>query len=144
MKSGIRIFKTTDALHRWLEQHHDTAQELWIGFYNKQSGKTSVSYKDAVDEALCFGWIDGIRKKVDDDTYTNRFTPRKKKSIWSNINTKRAEELIECRRMQPAGLAAFNQRDEKNAGVYSFEKMDQKLTPAFEKKFRARKKAWAY
>ena len=144
MNSGVRFFPSILALRKWFASRHQSAQELWVGFYNRKSGKKSVSYKEALDEALCAGWIDGIRKNLDEDSYTIRFTPRKKRSIWSNVNTKRAEELISEGRMLPAGLDAFGSRDEKKAGIYSFEQAPKKLLPAYEKKFRAHKKAWAF
>lgn len=144
MNSGVRFFPSIDVLRKWFASRHQAAQELWIGFYNRKSGKKSVSYKEALDEALCTGWIDGIRKNLDEESYTIRFTPRKKGSIWSNVNTKRAEELIREGRMLPAGLKAFGSRDEKKAGIYSFEQPPRKLSPAYEKKFRAQKKAWTF
>lgn len=138
------FFKSAKELHKWFEKNHDKATDVWIGFYNVKSGKKGATYKEAVDEALCFGLIDGIRKNIDEETYANRFTPRRKNSIWSDINTRRIQELIEESRMQPAGLAAFQTRDEKRAGIYSFEQDSHKLAPAFEKKFKSNKKAWKY
>lgn len=138
------FFKSAKELRKWLEKNHNKAIEVWIGFYNVKSGKKTVSYKEAVDEALCFGWIDGIRKNLDAESYVNRFTPRKKKSIWSNVNTKRINELMEEGRVHPAGLAAFNVRDEKRTGIYSFEQDSHKLLPAYEKRFKINKKAWKY
>src|SRR5690348_10533103 len=114
------FFTTAKELHKWFQKNHNKASDVWIGFYNVKSGKKTVSYKEAVDEALCFGWIDGIRKGIDGESYANRFTPRKKNSIWSNVNTNRIKELIEEGRMQPSGLAAFENRKESKAGVYSF------------------------
>jgi len=141
---GIRFFRSAAEAHKWFEKNHSKASELWLGFYMVKSGKKGATYRQVLDEALCFGWIDGIRKNLNEESYTIRFTPRKKKSIWSNVNTKRINELIELGRVQPPGLAAFQQRNEKRAGIYSFEQDAHKLAPTYEKKFRAHKKAWAY
>lgn len=138
------FFKSTNELHKWFQKNHSKAPDLWIGFYSVKSGKKGVTYKEAVDEALCFGWIDGIRKNIDEESYANRFSPRKKNSIWSNINSKRIQELIEEGRVHVSGLAAFRGRVEERSGVYSFEQDSHKLVPAFEKKFKANKKAWKF
>lgn len=138
------FFKSANELRKWFQKNYSKASELWIGFYNVKSGKKGVTYKEAVDEALCFGWIDGIRKNLDEESYVNRFTPRKKNSIWSNINTTRIKQLIEEGRVHSKGLEAFNKRVEEKAGVYSFEQDSHKLSPAFEKKFKANKKAWKH
>lgn len=138
------FFKSANELRKWFQKNYGKATELWIGFYNARSGKKGVTYKEAVDEALCFGWIDGIRKNLDEESYVNRFTPRKKNSIWSNINTKRIKELMEEGRMHSSGLEAFNKRVEEKAGIYSFEQDSHKLPGAFEKKFKANKKAWKH
>ena len=138
----VHFFKSVKELHRWFEKNHDKSREVWIGFYNVKSGKKGATYKEAVDEALCFGWIDGIRKNIDTESYANRFTPRRKKSVWSDINTERIKELKEEGRIHPAGLAAFKARDEKRAGIYSFEQDHHKLAPVFERKFSANKQAW--
>lgn len=129
----------------WLEEHFDKTQELWVGFYKIGSGKPSITWPEAVDEALCFGWIDGVRKSIDDASYTIRFTPRKQRSIWSAVNVKRAEELISQGRMRPAGLKAFEERAEAKSGLYSYEqKDDPKLDDVYEQQFRANKKAWGF
>lgn len=138
------FFKSVNKLRKWFQKNYGKANELWIGFYNVRSGKKGVTYKQAVDEALCFGWIDGIRKNLDKESYVNRFTPRRKSSIWSDINTTRIKQLIEEGRVHSTGLEAFNKRVEEKAGVYSFEQDSHKLFPAFEKKFKANKKAWKY
>src|SRR5512137_2479802 len=101
-KMNPHYFSSADKFHQWLEMHHTTAAELWVGFYKKSSGKPSITYQEALDEALCFGWIDGIRKTVDEERYTIRFTRRQPGSNWSNVNIKRANELIAERRMTPA------------------------------------------
>src|SRR5688572_7024241 len=103
----VTFFKSQTELRRWLEANHDRVSELWIGFYNKQSGKGGLTYREALDEALCYGWIDGIRKKVDEDSYTNRFTARQTRSNWSLINIKRVEELKALGKMMPPGIQAF-------------------------------------
>src|SRR6185369_12147471 len=108
----IVFFKSASDFRKWLEVHHSTSQELWVGYYKKDSGKPSVTWPESVDEALCFGWIDGIRKSVDDLSYTIRFTPRRSRSIWSAVNIKRAQELIKQGLMQPTGLKAFQAREE--------------------------------
>lgn len=138
------FFKSVHQLRKWFQKNHNKISELWIDFYNVKSGKKGMTYKEAVDEALCFGWIDGIRKGFNEDSYVIRFTPRKMNSVWSNVNTKRIKELIEERRIHAAGLEAFNKRSEEKTGIYSFEQDSHKLSPSFEKKFKANKKAWKF
>jgi uncharacterized protein YdeI (YjbR/CyaY-like superfamily) len=140
----VTFFKSANECRRWLERNHDKAPELWFGFYKKNSGKRGITYREALDEALCFGWIDGVKKTVDEDSYTYRFTPRKPKSVWSVINTKRAEELRKLGRMAEPGLKAFAARDPKRSGIYSFENRPRKLSPDLEKKFKANKEAWEF
>jgi len=140
----ITFFKSPSELHKWLEQHHAKAQELWVGFYKKSSGKPSITWPEAVDEALCFGWIDGVRKSIDDISYTIRFTPRKSRSIWSAVNVKRAQALTNMGLMQPSGLTAFQARDQDRSGVYSYEQKSHQLDDLYEKKLRANKKAWDF
>jgi uncharacterized protein YdeI (YjbR/CyaY-like superfamily) len=138
------FFKSANELRKWFQKNHDKISELWIGFYKVGSGKKGISYKEAVDESLCFGWIDGIRKGINEESYGNRFTPRKKSSNWSNVNIKRINELIKEGSVHPAGLAAFKKRTEEKSGVYSFEQDSHKLSPAFEKKFKANKTGWKF
>jgi uncharacterized protein YdeI (YjbR/CyaY-like superfamily) len=138
------FFTTLDELREWFDENHDRAQEVWIGFYRKESGKSGVTYPQAVDEALCFGWIDGIRKRVDDVSYMNRFTPRKKGSNWSAVNIKRVGELVEMGRMQPPGLAAFNARDIEKNQQYSYERSERRLPEEYEAHLQANAAAWAY
>jgi uncharacterized protein YdeI (YjbR/CyaY-like superfamily) len=129
----------------WLEKHHESARELWVGFHKKDTGRPSLTWPESVDEALCFGWIDGIRKSVSAEAYVIRFTPRKSTSIWSNVNIKKAEALVECGRMQLAGLRAFEARDAKKSGIYAFEQRKKaRLAPREEKQFRANKAAWKF
>jgi len=139
-----RFFASKSAFRGWLEQHHGEAGELWVGFYNKKSGLGGITYPEALDEALCFGWIDGLRKAVNASSYTVRFTPRKPDSIWSAVNTRRVAELIKQQRMQQAGLAAFNSRDVEKSKQYSYERSNCRLDAAHEKRFRAKPKAWKF
>ena len=142
---GVEFFATPAAWRRWLEKNHARADEVWLGMYKKGSGTPSISWPEAVDEALCFGWIDGIRKSIDETRYKNRFTPRKKGSNWSHVNIARVAALTAEGRMAPAGLATFEARDPKKSGVYSFEQREQAtLGAAFERQFRANAKAWAF
>jgi len=139
-----RYFSTATAFRRWLAAHHAAERELLVGFYKKASGRHGISYKDAVDEALCFGWIDGIKQRVDDQRYTHRFTPRKPSSTWSLINANRAKELIALERMAKPGLEAFQRRDPRKTGIYSFEQRPSTLDPALERIFRRRAAAWTF
>lgn len=123
---------------------HRTRTELWVGFHRKGLGKAGLDYQTAVDIALCFGWIDGIRRKLDQTTYTNRFTPRKPGSIWSRINIARVERLEAQGLMQAAGLEAYARRHEARSGVYSFEQRPEALPPSLERRFRQRPRAWAH
>ncbi len=140
----VKFFKTPADLRKWFEKNHDKLAEQWIGFYKKASGKPSITWPESVDQALCFGWIDGVRKSIDDESYKIRFTPRKAKSIWSSVNIKRAGELKELGLMHPKGLAAFDNRDEKLTYQYSFERVAVELDKAYEKKFKRNKKAWDF
>ena len=140
------FFRTPLELRDWLERHHDTTPELFVGFYKKGSGKPSITWPESVDEALCFGWIDGIRRTIDDESYVIRFTPRRTRSIWSAINIKRMNELLRLGRVQPAGRRAFEARDLKRSAVYSYEQRqnDQRLAPAYAAKLKANRKAWTF
>ena len=137
-------FHSPADFRRWLEHHHASTTELWVGFYRKDSGQGGLTYPEALDEALCFGWIDGIRKKIDAASYTNRFTPRKSGSIWSLINIGHVGRLTAAGKMQPSGLKAFAARLAHRTGVYAFEQKSPKLPVAYGKKFRASRKAWAF
>lgn len=125
------FFRSPDAFRRWLERHCGVKQELLVGFYKTGSGKTSITWPESVDEALCFGWIDGVRKRIDDVSYTIRFTPRKPTSIWSSINIKRVAFLTEQSRMTPPGLKAFEGRRENKSGIYSYEQRPDKLVEPY-------------
>jgi uncharacterized protein YdeI (YjbR/CyaY-like superfamily) len=140
-----RFFENPEQLRAWFEAHHEDAEELLVGFYKKGSGRPSITWPQSVDEALCFGWIDGIRRRIDDEAYSIRFTPRRARSIWSAVNVKRAGELIEQGRMTPAGLAAFEARDEARLAIYSYEQRHQAaLEPEQEQRLRANAAAWAW
>jgi uncharacterized protein YdeI (YjbR/CyaY-like superfamily) len=138
------FFKTAAEFRRWLSAHHATERELLVGFYKKASGRPGISYKEAVDEALCFGWIDGIKNRVDDQRYTHRFTPRTAGSTWSLINANRVKELIALGRMARAGLDAFERRDPKKTGIYSFEQRPSTFDSALERAFRRNTAAWTF
>jgi uncharacterized protein YdeI (YjbR/CyaY-like superfamily) len=139
------FFATSEEFRAWLEANHATASEVIVGFHRVGSGKPSMRWPDAVDEALCFGWIDGVRHRLDDTSYTNRFTPRKPRSNWSAVNIAKVERLIGEGRMHPAGMRAFEARTEDRSAIYSYEQRHlAKLEPALEKRFRARKRAWAW
>ena len=138
------FFSTPEKFREWLEQNHDRASELLLGFHKKSSGKKSVTYAEALDEALCFGWIDGVRKNLDETSYTIRFTPRKPRSIWSNVNVRHVERLKKEGRMHAAGLETYARRDPERTGIYAFENDPKKLSPAYEKTFRQNKKAWKF
>ena len=136
------FFKTSSAFRKWLQKNHDKAKEIYVGFYKKGSGKSGITWPEAVDEALCFGWIDGIRKSIDEKSYTNRFTPRKPTSNWSAINIKKIGELTQKGLMHPAGIAAFEKRKEEKSRIYSYEKDAAELPAAYQRLFRKNKKAW--
>jgi uncharacterized protein YdeI (YjbR/CyaY-like superfamily) len=140
------FFPTPADFRKWLEKNHDKVPELLVGFYKKGSGKPSIAWPESVDEALCFGWIDGIRRTIDDESYSIRFTPRRARSIWSAVNVKRVAELTKLGRMHPAGLRAFEARDPKRSYAYSFEqrKEGRKLAPEYQAKLEANKKAWTF
>jgi uncharacterized protein YdeI (YjbR/CyaY-like superfamily) len=126
----------------WLERHHDTATEVWVGFFRKGTRRTTLDYPASVEEALCFGWIDGVRKKIDEDSYTNRFTPRRPGSNWSEVNIRRVHELTARGRMAPAGLREFEARKATPAG-YSFEQRGtMEFDAVMETRFRANPAAW--
>ena len=141
---GIRFFPTPADFRKWLSRNHGREKELWVGFHKKGSGKPSITWPESVDEALCFGWIDGVRMSVDSESYKIRFTPRKPQSNWSALNIRRAQQLIEAGRMKPAGSKAFQARTEAKSEVYSYEQRPQKLPDEYERVFRAKRKAWAF
>jgi uncharacterized protein YdeI (YjbR/CyaY-like superfamily) len=138
------FFTRPEDFRRWLAAHHQSAKELWVGFHKKGSGRPSITWPESVDEALCFGWIDGIRRSLDADSYVIRFTPRKPGSTWSSVNTRRATALLRSGRMRPAGRRAFEARDPEKSGIYSFERAAATLSAAAEARFKANAKAWAF
>jgi uncharacterized protein YdeI (YjbR/CyaY-like superfamily) len=140
----IKFFKTPNDFRKWLERHHATTRELWVGYYKKDTGKQSITWPESVDQALCFGWIDGIRKRVDEISYIIRFTPRKPRSIWSVVNIKRAQELCAQGLMQPAGLQAFEARTENRSGIYAYEQRSERLAAPYEKRLKQNKAAWDF
>ncbi len=142
--TGTRYFASAAEFGRWLEKRHAAKTELWVGFHKKHTARPSLTWPESVDEALCHGWIDGIRKRVDEARYTIRFTPRKPGSIWSAINIRRAEQLIADGKMRPRGLDAFRARREDRARVYSYEQGGPKLSAGQERRLRANAKAWKF
>ena len=140
----ITYFRTPNDLRKWFEKHHTTEQELLVGFYKKDSGKPSITWPESVKEALCFGWIDGIRRSVDEERYTIRFTPRKRTSTWSAVNIKYVGELIDQDLMQPAGLKAFAARRENKSGIYSYEQRPADLPEPYIGRMKKNKAAWKF
>jgi uncharacterized protein YdeI (YjbR/CyaY-like superfamily) len=138
------FFKSGDAFRAWLEKHGTRERELWVGFYRKASGKGGLTYQESVDAALCFGWIDGVKYKVDDSSYMHRFSPRTAGSYWSAVNTTRMKKLIEDGLVAAPGLAAFERRDVKVTQKYSFERKNAAFDAAALRVFKANKAAWAF
>ncbi len=139
----VRFFETADELRAWFEANHATAEELWLGYHRKGTGRPSVDWPLAVDEALCVGWIDSIRVGLDEATFAQRFTPRRKASVWSAVNVANVERLQAAGRMRPAGLAAFEARTPERTGVYSYERVVLGFSAAEAARFRADAGAWA-
>jgi len=140
----VRIFASSDEFRSWLEANHDTATELWVGYYKRGVPKSSMTYKQAVDEALCFGWIDGIARRIDDEVHANRFTPRTKRSTWSAVNVARMGALIAAGRAHPAGIRAFEARTADNTGIYSYENRPADLPDTYLAQLKANQAAWAW
>jgi uncharacterized protein YdeI (YjbR/CyaY-like superfamily) len=141
----IKFFKSQRDWRAWLTKNHDRVDELWVGFYKTTSGKPSITWKQSVDEALCFGWIDGLRKSIDETSYKIRFTPRRPGSVWSAINIARAKELDAEGQMHAAGLAALAKRKDDKSAIYSYEqRKNPKLEATERKKLKANAKAWAF
>lgn len=137
------FFATPEQFGAWLEEHHETASELWVGFYKRSSGKPGITWAESVEQALRFGWIDGVRRSLDEESYTNRFTPRKPTSNWSLINVAKVEELKQRGLMSPAGVRAFEARKPERTGVYSSEReRPARLEAEHERHFRANRAAW--
>ena len=141
---AVTFFETQDKFRKWLELHHESESELIVGFYKVNSGRPSMTWSQSVDQALCFGWIDGIRKSIDRESYSIRFTPRRSSSIWSAINLNKVEELTKAGLMKPAGLKAFGYLTENRSKIYSHEKESMVLDEAYEKQFRTNKVAWDF
>jgi uncharacterized protein YdeI (YjbR/CyaY-like superfamily) len=138
------FFKSAEEFAGWLERNHHKADELWVGYHRKATGKPSVTYPESVDVALCYGWIDGVRKSVDETRYMNRFSPRRPGSNWSAVNIRRAKALIQAGRVRPAGLEAFEAREAGRSGVYSYENRPADLPPKYRELLKQNKKAWSY
>lgn len=139
-----KFFKSQEAFRKWLEKNHDKKDELLVGFYKVRSGRPSMTWSESVDQALCFGWIDGVRKSLGEDSYTIRFSPRRPQSIWSAINIKKVDELKKNGLMCDPGLIAFEKRDEKKSAIYAYENRPKDLAPEFVTVFRKNKNAWSY
>ena len=140
----VVFFESPSKFRRWLAKHQDSADELWVGYYKKATGRPSMTWSESVDEALCFGWIDGIRKSIDQEAYKIRFTPRRPGSHWSRVNVEKVAALIEKGRMAPAGMAAYEARDPANSGRYSFEREDAELSKEQVAEFKAEPGAWDF
>lgn len=144
-REQVSVFRYQAAFRKWLEANHDTAPDLWVGYYRKGSGKTAMTYPQAVEEALCFGWIDGLTYRIDDEVHANRFTPRRKGSNWSAPNIANAAELRKAGRMHPAGIRAFEDRDRRKDMPYLEDHpLRQRLPSELEAKIEANAAAWAY
>lgn len=140
-----RFFDSPADFRSWLEENHDQTAELWVGFHKKGSGRGGITYPQALDEALCFGWIDGVRKSLGEASYTIRFTPRKPGSVWSAVNVEHVRRLAESGRMREPGLRAFEARDPKKSKLYSYEQQHEaSLDPASEERLKANAKAWEF
>jgi uncharacterized protein YdeI (YjbR/CyaY-like superfamily) len=138
------FFPSQSDFRNWLKKNHKKATELLVGFYKVDSGKPSMTWSQSVDQALCFGWIDGVRRSIDEESYSIRFTPRRKTSIWSAVNIRKVEELTKQGLMQPAGVEALRHRKAEKSGIYSFENQPKTLPRNYEKKFRSNKNAWLF
>lgn len=138
------FFPTPLHFRKWLTENHKSYTEIWVGYYKKSTEFESISWSESVQEAICFGWIDGLKKSIDELSYCIRFTPRRPTSHWSDLNIKYAHMLIENGKMMPAGLAAFQKRNTKRSSNYSYEQKETKLPKGYEDKIRKNEKAWAY
>jgi len=144
LESNPQYFKTPNEFREWLTHNYQESSELWVGYFKKDSGIQSITWPESVDQALCFGWIDGIRKSIDNKRYMIRFTPRKPRSHWSNVNIRKVKELKKLKLMTPAGLLAYKKRDEKKSRQASFEQKQVLLRKDFEKILKGSDKAWSY
>lgn len=139
-----KFFRSAEEFRKWLSKHHKTEKLLWVGYYKKSTGLESIDWPESVDQALCFGWIDGLRKSVDEQSYKIRFTPRKNNSHWSKVNIKKVQELKQAGLMEPAGLKAFSFMKKENSGRASFEQKNQLLSTELIRRFKQDKSAWKY
>jgi uncharacterized protein YdeI (YjbR/CyaY-like superfamily) len=144
VSDDIKFFATQGELRKWLAKNHNKLSEQWIGFYKKGSGRPSITWPESVDEALCFGWIDGLRESIDDEAYKIRFTPRREGSIWSAVNIKRARELVELGLMMPSGLSQFEKRDEARTNRYAYERKNVMFDAGYIAIFKKNKNAWSF
>lgn len=138
------FFQTQNDFRKWLEENHDKETEIIVGYYNVKSGKVGMTWSESVDQALCFGWIDGVRRKVDEESYCNRFTPRRANSNWSAVNIAKVAELTAKGLMMPAGIAAFEKRKEEKSAIYAYENELKQFSADFEKRFKKNKTAWEF
>lgn len=138
------LFFTAEEFRRWLDEHHANAVEVWIGFHRKATNRPTMTWSESVDEALCYGWIDGVRKTIDAERYVIRFSPRKPVSIWSDVNSAKVKKLIDEGRMRPSGMAAWERRDEAKSGIYSFERKAATLSDTQLEAFRKNRVAWKF
>ena len=136
------FFINAACFRKWLEKNHESKTELIVGYYKVKTKKVNMTWSESVDQAVCFGWIDGIRRSIDEESYSIRFTPRRKNSIWSAVNIKKVERLIAAGLMQPAGLLSYQNRDESK--VYSYENKKKELSPELKKIFKSNKTAWQF
>ena len=139
-----QFFTTQEDFRRWLEENHDKETEIIVGFYRVGLGKKCMNWSEAVDQALCFGWIDGVRRKVDEESYSNRFTPRRANSNWSAVNIEKVRVLTEKGLMKREGLAAFAKRKDEKSAIYVYENEAKQFSDEFEKRFKTNKKAWEF
>lgn len=141
----IRFFATPQAFRAWLQRHHTSQGSVQVGFRKRHTGEPSITWPEAVDEALCFGWIDGVRHRIDAESYTIRFTPRRPGGIWSAVNLRRMRALIRAKRVRPHGLKVYEQRDRKKTRLYAYEQeKTARLTPRYARQLRANRRAWAW
>jgi uncharacterized protein YdeI (YjbR/CyaY-like superfamily) len=139
-----RFFKTPSDFRKWLAANHDKSKELCVGYYKKNAGRPSITWPESVDEALCFGWIDGVRKSLNEEAYMIRFSPRKPGSIWSAVNIRNMERLIKDNRVKPAGMKAFGARKENRSGIYAYEQRSPELLEPYAGMFQRNKEAWKF
>lgn len=144
MSNEATFFESTTEFRNWLDENHDEEEVVWVGYYKVSTGKLSLRWEESVREALCFGWIDGLRKSIDEESYKIRFTPRKSNSHWSKKNVEMVEELIAAGKMKSAGLEAYENRDKQNTGTASYEREDVELKEEYKKQLKANKRAWDF